>query len=53
MKNEAPVWEKVNLTLDEAASYFGIGVAKLKELTSPPDCSFVLWNGAKRLIKRR
>ena len=33
MKNEVPVWEKVNLTLDEAASYFGIGVAKLKELT--------------------
>ena len=50
---EVPIWEKSNLTLDEAAAYSGIGKNKLRELTDERDCSFVLWNGNKRLIKRR
>ena len=29
-----PIWEKVNLTLEEAAIYFGIGQNKLRELTN-------------------
>lgn len=24
-KQEVPIWEKANLTIDEAAAYFGIG----------------------------
>jgi len=52
-KATVPTWEKVNLTLEEAASYFGIGVNKLRELTSGDDCKCVLWVGNKRLIKRR
>ncbi len=32
-KKEVPIWEKSNLTLEEAAAYFGIGVNKLRELT--------------------
>lgn len=52
MKKEVPIWEKSNLTLEEAAAYFGIGVHKLRELTSDDHCKFVLWNGGKRLIKR-
>lgn len=24
-KKEVPIWEKANLTIDEAAAYFGIG----------------------------
>ena len=52
MKREVPIWEKSNLTLEEAAAYFNIGVCKLRELTNDNDCKFVLWVGEKRLIKR-
>mgnify|MGYP004661073083 FL=1 len=47
-----PIWEKRNLTLEEAAEYFGIGVSKIRELSNQEDCEFVLWIGTKRLIKR-
>ncbi len=30
MAEMVPVWEKANLTLDEAAAYFGIGINKLR-----------------------
>lgn len=33
--------------------YFGIGTNKLREITSNPDCGFVIWIGTKRLIKRK
>ena len=47
-----PIWEKRNLTLEEAAEYFGIGVSKIRELSNQEGCEFVLWIGTKRLIKR-
>ena len=50
---EVPIWEKSNLSLEEAAAYSGIGVNKLRELTNEKNCCFVLWVGSKRLIKRR
>lgn len=53
MTREVPIGEKSNLTLEEAAAYSGIGTAKLRQLTDAEDCDFVLWNGNKRLIKRR
>lgn len=53
MKYDVPIWEKENLTLEEAAAYFGIGINKLRELTSDENCKFVLWIGTKRLVKRR
>ena len=53
MKPEVPIYEKSNLTLEEAAAYSGIGINKLRTLTDDNDCKFVLWNGSKRLIKRR
>lgn len=49
---EIPLWEKKNLTLDEAAAYSNIGKNKLYELTKQQNCSFVLRIGNKRLIKR-
>ena len=52
-RDSVPIWEKSNLTLDEAAAYFGIGTGKLRELTNQKSCSFVLWVGSKRLIKRK
>ena len=53
MRREIPIWEKSNLTLEEAAAYSGIGINKIRKLTESEQCSFVLWNGTKRLIKRR
>ena len=53
MKYEVPIWEKYCLTLDEAAAYFGIGINKPREMTDDPNCQFVIFNGSKRLIKRR
>ena len=52
-KKEVPVWEKSNLTLEEAAAYSGIGIHKLRELSDKENCEFVLWIGTKRLLKRR
>ena len=53
IKKEVPVWEKSNLTLEEAAVYSGIGIHKLRELSDKEDCECVLWIGTKRLLKRR
>jgi excisionase family DNA binding protein len=53
MKYEVPIYEKSNLTLEEAAAYFNIGVNKLRQLTDDDKCPFVLCVGSKRLIKRK
>ena len=53
MKYEVPIWEKANLTLEEAPAYFGIGINKIRQLTNEKNCPFVLWCGSKRLIKRK
>lgn len=53
MERITPLWEKSNLTLEEAADYSGIGINKLRKLSDREDCPFVLWVGNKRLLKRR
>ncbi len=53
MKYNVPIWNKANLTIEEAAAYFGIGMNKLRELTEDENCKFVLYIGSKRLIKRQ
>ena len=50
---EVPIWEKSNLTVEEAAAYTGIGINKIREMSDDDNCPFVLWVGKKRLIKRR
>lgn len=30
-KKEVPIWEKSNLTLEEAARYYNIGINKLRD----------------------
>lgn len=50
---EVPIWEKSNLTLEEAAAYSGVGINKLREISNQPRCNFVLFVGNKRLIKRK
>lgn len=54
MKDDVvPIWEKSNLTLDEAAAYSGIGKNTVRNLCNAEDCDFVLWIGVKRLVNRR
>ena len=50
---EVPIWEKANLTLEEAAAYSNIGINKLREITNENGFTFVLFCGNKRLIKRK
>ena len=50
---DAPIWEKINLTIKEASALFGIGEKKIIELTNGENCPYVLYNGNKRLIKRK
>lgn len=51
--NTIPVWEKLNLTIEEASKYSNIGICKLHELARKPNCPFVLYVGKKKLIKRK
>ncbi len=48
-----PIWEKITLTIDEAAAYSNIGENKLRELASDARCTFALHLGKKTLIKRK
>ncbi len=50
---EIPIWEKSHLTVEEAAAYSGIGMNKLRELSNDENCPFLLWNGNRRLFKRK
>jgi excisionase family DNA binding protein len=53
MIKEVPIADKALLTLEEATAYYGIGMNKIRELTNDDQCPYVLWNGSKRLIKRK
>ena len=48
-----PIWEKQNLTIEEASEYSNIGQKTLRKLISNPRCPFVLHIGNKNLIKRK
>lgn len=48
-----PLWNKLNLSIEEASIYSNIGTGKLYEMTEKPDCPFVLWVGSRRIIKRK
>lgn len=52
-KPEVPIWKKTTLTIEEAAEYSNIGQNKLSELLKKPRCSFVLYVGKKKLVKRK
>ena len=52
-KKEVPIWEKVCMTIEEAAAYSNIGMNKVDELAKTPRCPFVLYVGRKKLIKRK
>ena len=51
MSHEIPIWQKANLTLEEAAAYYNIGINKLRQITDRKECEkYVLWVGTRRLI---
>lgn len=51
---EMPIWQKLNITLEEAALYSGVGIERLRSIISQPSCNFVIKIGnQKRLIKRK
>ena len=53
MSHEIPIWQKANLTLEEAAAYYNIGINKLRQITDRKECEkYVLGVGTRRLIKR-
>lgn len=52
-KKFIPIWEKLNLTIEEAVIYSNIGENKLRKLIEQKDCPFVMFVGNKRIIKRK
>lgn len=50
---EVPIWEKSNLSVEEAALYSGIGMHKIRELSDNEECDWVLYVGSRKLIKRK
>ena len=51
-KIEVPIWEKMNLTIEEAAALFGIGQNKLRELVKEQN-TYTLDIGTKKMIQRK
>lgn len=51
--NKLEIKDKPTLTIEEASALYNIGEHKLRELTSLDSCTFVLYVGRKRLIKRK
>lgn len=47
-----PIYQKVTITVDEAAALTNIGKIKIYDLVKERDCDFTLQVGKKILIKR-
>ena len=52
MKETVPIKDKINLTIEEASAYSGIGVNRIRSLLKEPGCRFVLYVGNRQLVKR-
>ncbi len=53
VKGTVPINQKCTLTIEEAAEYSNIGQNKISELLKMPRCTFVLYVGNKKLVKRK
>ena len=53
VNSSTPIYQKCALTIEEAADYSNIGQNKISELLKMPRCTFVLYVGRKKLIKRK
>lgn len=48
-----PISQKYILTIREAAEYSNLGINHISKMLNTPDCSFVLFNGNRKLVKRK
>jgi hypothetical protein len=48
-----PINRKLLLSIREAAEYSNIAINKINEMLKQPNCSFVLFVGTKKLVKRK
>ena len=53
VKKEIPLYEKYNLTIEEASAYFNIGKDRMREIVNENRNELVLVIGRKKLIKRK
>ena len=51
--DNVPIWEKITMSIEEAAQYSNIGINRLHKMANDPTCKFVLYVGNKKLIKRK
>lgn len=48
-----PIHLKMTLTIKEAAEYSNIGINKIDAMLKQPNCTFVLFVGTRKLVKRQ
>ena len=48
-----PIYQKMALTIREAAEYGNIGINKIDSMLKQPGCPFVLYIGTRKLVKRK
>ena len=48
-----PIHLKMTLTIREAAEYSNIGINKIDSMLRSPNCTFVLYVGTRKLVKRK
>lgn len=48
-----PIYQKLTLTIREAAAYSNIGINKIDAMLKQPNCPFVLYIGTRKLVKRK
>lgn len=53
MTEKVPIYQKITLTIREAAEYSNIGINKIDQMLRTPNCPFVLFVGSKKLVKRK
>ena len=53
VQGQVPIYQKVTLTIKEAAEYSNIGINRIESLLRAPRCPFVLYVGKKKLVKRK
>ena len=51
-KLRVPIWEKMNLTVEECCLYSHIGRNKLDSIMKNSDCNFWFYVGSKKLINK-
>ena len=52
-EEHVPIYQKMTLTIREAAEYSNIGINKIDSMLRSPNCPFVLFVGTKKQVKRK